>query len=211
MIGAMADTANTEGTEQKADRQLPGSRSSESWREELDRWLNDSTSSVQDEPTEKAPILLRTPSMHGRKDDLPVFSDDEETARKETNVHDWTPHQSKDISSRIAELRKTLTLSMEKSSDLRSLKASAEKSERETTSIDSAKKDQMQTVKTTLNYGDDSLSLKPYLSKNRDDNYLEKEKGNMRIPGPEIPGKVNVMINKNKKIPKTNPSCPHEE
>lgn len=73
--------------------------------------------------------------MHGRIDDLPVFSDDEETARKETKVHDWTPHQSKDISSRIAELRKSLTLSMEKSSDLRSLKASAEKSERERTSI----------------------------------------------------------------------------
>lgn len=43
MIGAMADTANTGGTEKKADRQQPGPRSSESWREELDRWLNDST------------------------------------------------------------------------------------------------------------------------------------------------------------------------
>ena len=149
--------------------------------------------------------------MHSRIDDLPVFSDDEETARRETNVHDWTPHQSKDISSRIAELRKGLTLSMEKSSDLRSLKASEEKSERERTSIDSAKKDQIQTVKTTLNYGDDSLSLKPYLSKNRDDNYLENEKGKMRIPGSGIPGKVNVVIEKNKKIPETNPSCPHEE
>ena len=38
-----------------------------------------------------------------------------------------------------------------------SLKASAEKSERERTTIDSAKKDQMQTVKTTLNYGDECL------------------------------------------------------
>lgn len=69
----------------------------------------------------------------------------------------------------------------------------------------------MQTVKTTLNYGDDSLSLKPYLSKNRDDNYLENEKGKTRIPGPEIPGKVNVVIEKNNKTPETNPSCPHEE
>ena len=197
MIGAMADTSNAGETEKKADRQQLGPRSSESLREELDRWLNDSTNSVQDEPTEKAPILLRTPSMHGRIDELPIFSDDKETARKETKVHDWTPHQSKDISSRIAELRKSLFLSMEKSSDLRSLKASAEKSERERTSIDSAKKDQMQTVKTTLNYGDDSLSLKPYLSKNRDDNYLENEKGKMRIPGPGIPGKINVVIEKN--------------
>ena len=158
MIGAMADTASTGETEKKDDRQQPGPRSSESLREELDRWLNDSTNSVQDEPTEKAPILLCTPSTHGRIDDLPVFSDDEEErARKETKLHDWTPHQSKDISSRIAEHRKSLTLSMEKSHDSRSLKASAEKSERERTTIDSAKKDQMQTVKTTLNYGDECL------------------------------------------------------
>ena len=122
MIGAMADTASTGETEKKNDNQQPGPRSSESLREELDRWLNDSTNSVQDEPTEKAPILLRTPSTHGRIDDLPVFSDDEEErARKETKLHDWTPHQSKDISSRIAELRKSLTLSMEKTHEPESI------------------------------------------------------------------------------------------
>ena len=121
-------------------RQQPGPKSLESWREELDRWLNDSTNSVQDEPTEKGPILLRTPSMHGRIDDLSVFSDEEETARAETKVHGWTPYQSEDRSSWIVELRKSLTLSMEKTRDLRSLRTSTEKSERERTSIDSEKK-----------------------------------------------------------------------
>ena len=53
--------------------------------------------------------------------------------------------------------------------------------------------------------------LKPYLSKNRDDNYLENEKGKIRIHGPEIPGKVSVVIEKNKKISETNPISPHEE
>ena len=177
----------------------------------MDRWLNDSTNSVQDESSEKGPILLRTPSMHGRINDLPVFSDDDKTAREEIKVHGWTPHQSEDISSRIAELRKSLTLSLEKTLDLRSLKASAEKSERERTSLHGAKKDQIQAVKTAHTYDDDSLSLKPYLSKNRDDKDLENAKGKLILPGPEVLEKSNVVLERNKKIPETSPSYTHED
>ena len=89
-------------------RQAIEPRSLESWREDLDRWLKDSKSSVKDGATVESPILLRSP---GSVKSLPVFSDDEDMVRKEPIEKGWTL-QKGDLSSRIDVLRKTITSSV---------------------------------------------------------------------------------------------------
>ena len=91
-------------------RQTTEPRSLESWREDLDRWLMDSKSSVKDGATVESPILLRSP---GSVKSLPVFSDDEVMVRKEPIEKGWTL-QKGDLSSRIDVLRKTITSSVKK-------------------------------------------------------------------------------------------------
>ena len=76
-------------------------RTSETLREELLRWLNDSKGTIHEEHTEKGS------STHDSMEHLSVFSED--TSRKETAMtYDQTLRQHEDITARMETLRRSL-------------------------------------------------------------------------------------------------------
>ena len=178
-------------------RQATEPRSLESWREDLDRWLKDSKSSVKDGATVESPILLRSP---GSVKSLPVFSDDEDLVRKEPIEKGWTL-QKGDLSSRIDVLRKTITSSVKKP-EIRGV--SVEKPEKRIA------KDPKQIVKATFGYNEEHLSFKPYLQKDRDKKDIDSSKGKILIQRPVAQAASTVEIDRNRKGLEPNPRFAHE-
>ena len=178
-------------------RQATEPRSLESWREDLDRWLKDSKSSVKDGATVESPILLRSP---GSIKSLPVFSDDEDMVRKEPIEKGWTL-QKGDLSSRIDVLRKTITSSVKKP-EIRGV--SVEKPEK------GIAKDPKQIVKATFGYNEEHLSFKPYLQKDRDKKDIDSSKGKILIQRPVAQAASTIEIDRNRKGPEPNPRFAHE-
>ena len=159
-----AASKQAEGAERlQADKSPTRPRTFESLQEELHRWL-DSKTSTQDGDTRGSPMLLRSP---GSIKSLPVFSDDESIsedenlARKE-HVQNRTLQAKEGLSSRIAALKQSLASSVKKASGKEDQGAMVRKSD------GNKSKDPKQPNTRSQGYEDDSLSLKPYLLKNKD-------------------------------------------